>query len=226
MKTTVIYGIEHKRNTYNVVQMLIKRLGITDEELTEFFLPKDLPHFCTGCNNCFTKGEDFCPHAEFTMPIREAFLAADVIIFASPTHVFNVSGQMKAFADHFAFMGLAHRPEPVMYKKVGIAVSSTAGAGMRPALKYLKQLLGFLGISQIYKLGITTSRQSQTRLKKDIERIAQKVKIPKKSKPSAFAIMMYYVIKSLHKKDKSEFMAYDRAYWESRGWLGKSRPWS
>jgi len=68
MKTVIIYGIEHKGSTYNVVQLFKKQLAIGDNDVSEFFLPKDMPHFCIGCNNCFMKGEEFCPHQVMLLP--------------------------------------------------------------------------------------------------------------------------------------------------------------
>ena len=31
-------------------------LAEDDDEINEFFLPKDGPSFCVGCNTCFMKG--------------------------------------------------------------------------------------------------------------------------------------------------------------------------
>ena len=49
MNIVAIYGTEHKGSTYNIVQLLLKKLMGEENELIEFYLPKDMPHFCKGC---------------------------------------------------------------------------------------------------------------------------------------------------------------------------------
>ena len=58
MVITVINGQNHKGSTYNIGKILVDCLG--ENEVHEFFLPKDLNHFCTGCCNCI-KDESLCP---------------------------------------------------------------------------------------------------------------------------------------------------------------------
>ena len=57
MKVTIINGQNHKGSTYNIGRILAQKIAI-NEEITEFFLPKDMPEFCVGCNKCF--GENLC----------------------------------------------------------------------------------------------------------------------------------------------------------------------
>ncbi len=96
MNIVTIYGSERKGSTNNIVQLILKRLQTDNGSLTEFFLPRDMPHFCAGCSNCFSKGEEYCPHAQSITPIRDAMINADLIIFSSPVYVLRASGQMKA----------------------------------------------------------------------------------------------------------------------------------
>ena len=46
MIITVINGQNHKGSTYNIGRILVGNLG--GNEVHEFFLPRDLNHFCTG----------------------------------------------------------------------------------------------------------------------------------------------------------------------------------
>ena len=48
MKTVIINGQNHKGRTYNIGISLANKLA-DDNEITEFFLPRDLNHFCLGC---------------------------------------------------------------------------------------------------------------------------------------------------------------------------------
>ena len=53
MNITVIYATGRKKPScsYNIAQLLIKAL-LTDGELFEFQLPRDMPHVCVGCYGC------------------------------------------------------------------------------------------------------------------------------------------------------------------------------
>jgi multimeric flavodoxin WrbA len=59
MNILVVYGTEHKGSTYNIVQLFLKKLLGENDKLTEFYLPKDMPHFCQGCALCFIKVKAF-----------------------------------------------------------------------------------------------------------------------------------------------------------------------
>ena len=50
MKIVMIHGQNHKGSTYNIGRKIADKIGT--EEIVEFFLPKDLNHFCRGCYAC------------------------------------------------------------------------------------------------------------------------------------------------------------------------------
>ena len=228
MKTVIIYGTERKGSTYNVVQLFKSSLKISD--ITEISLPKNMPCFCVGCNNCFMKGEEFCPHEEYVTPIKNALRDAELIILASPTYVLHVTAQMKAFIDHFAFQFMAHRPEKSMFRKKALVVSTVGAAGMRPAIKYLVSCLNHWGISQVFTLGAATGADWDNITPKKKVKIQQKVNtishriISSNIKSSLKTKAMFNLFRMLHKK--FEFIAYDKEYWKKQGWLDRSRPWN
>jgi len=43
----------------------------------------------------------------------------------------EMSGQLKTFFDHMAYRWISHRPHPSMKNKIGVAISTTAGAGAK-----------------------------------------------------------------------------------------------
>ncbi|WP_010243966.1 NADPH-dependent FMN reductase family protein [Acetivibrio cellulolyticus] len=45
MKITMIHGQNHKGSTYHIGRLLAGKLA-KEYEITEFFLPRDLNHFC------------------------------------------------------------------------------------------------------------------------------------------------------------------------------------
>ena len=66
MKITIIHGQNHKGSTYHIGKIFLTKYmetagpGITGEgenggtaEVNEFFLPRDLPHFCLGSHVVF-----------------------------------------------------------------------------------------------------------------------------------------------------------------------------
>ena len=228
MKTVIVYGTERKGSTYNVVQLFVDYLNMSD--ITEISLPKDMPCFCVGCNNCFMKGEEFCPHKEYVAPIKNALYDAELIILASPTYVLHVSAQMKAFIDHFAFQFMAHRPEESMFQKKALVVSTVGAAGMRPAIKYMVSCLNHWGISKVYTLGAATGAgwenitpQKKAKIQRKVKTLSCKI-ISSNRKPSLKTKIMFNIFRMIHKK--LEFIAYDKEYWKKRGWFESSRPWN
>ncbi len=51
MKITTINSQNHKGSSYMIGRLLAERLTDADN-ITEFFLPGDLNHFCLGCYTC------------------------------------------------------------------------------------------------------------------------------------------------------------------------------
>jgi len=95
MNITVINGTEQRGCTFAMKEEFLTAMA-TGHSVTEYFLPRDCPAFCTGCKACFFKDISVCPHRTHTVPIWESILAADLLVFTSPTYVFHVTAQMKA----------------------------------------------------------------------------------------------------------------------------------
>lgn len=160
MNILVVYGTNRKKNTYTLVQQLLEKFCLTNEDKIEEIFTPELKTFCLGCLNCVTKGEDFCPHRELTKVYEDKISNADILIYASPVYVYSVTGSMKNFLDHFPYMWSAHRPRPNMKNKVGIVISDAAGAGTKTTNKVMYDNLSFYGVPKIYKFGINISASS------------------------------------------------------------------
>jgi hypothetical protein len=65
LRIIIINGTEVKGCTYHMKESFLSVLR-DGNEITEFYLPKDCPHFCSGCKTCFSKSEYLCPHAAHT----------------------------------------------------------------------------------------------------------------------------------------------------------------
>ena len=101
MNILMINGTMRKGSTYQVGKLAIEEIMQEGDQLTELFLPKDMPEFCRGCAACIRESETRCLDylmymKRFTRMIDEA----DLLIFTSPVYVMHVSGAMKALLDH------------------------------------------------------------------------------------------------------------------------------
>lgn len=232
MKMTVIHGQSHKGVTYTMTHALLDRL--MGEEIQEFFLPKDGPDFCTGCNSCFMKGEDYCPSAAKVRPIAKALEWADVIILDSPNYVMGMSGAMKNLMDHLAYRWVTHRPHDSMFLKVGVAVCSSAGAPAGGVAKSMARKLKWMCCPKVYLFPLTSNALGISDLKpKKRERIERKAaKIAKAVKrrvanprPGLRGKAVFTIIRKMQSAPAAAWNPTDRDWWRDQGWTGKARPW-
>ncbi len=54
---------------------------------------------CSGCYTCWTKTPGECIYKDDMTMLRKKYREADLVIFASPLYIFNVTGIMKTFMD-------------------------------------------------------------------------------------------------------------------------------
>ena len=62
MKIVMIHGQNHKGSTYHIGRMIANRMS-DEKNILEFFLPRDLNHFCVGCYAC-VEDDTKCPFYE------------------------------------------------------------------------------------------------------------------------------------------------------------------
>ncbi|MCL2300202.1 MAG: hypothetical protein FWC27_08680 [Firmicutes bacterium] len=74
MNITVINGTEQHGCTFAMKEQFLAAMG-AGHSITEYFLPRDCPAFCTGCKACFFKDISVCPHRAHTVPICGAHSA-------------------------------------------------------------------------------------------------------------------------------------------------------
>lgn len=237
MKITVINGTKNKGCTYKMKDAFLEALG-NGHEITEYHLPADAPEFCTGCKACFFKDISVCPHREYTVPIWNSILAADLIVFTSPVYVFHVTGQMKALLDHYGTKWMAHSPEKEMFFKKTVIITNAAGAGMKNVIKDIGDSLDYWGVARRYAIkqalfGAEWDKlpdKKKANIKKRCERVANKVQKPVK-KPRfkirfLFGVMKIgqkMINKSLVKKGEPQTTDYN--YWKAQGWFDGGKPW-
>ncbi len=228
MEITVIHGQVHKGSTYNITKKIIEKLLMEENNINEFYLPRDMSKFCVGCYQCFYKGEYKCIASDEIQKIVEAMEKSQVIIIDSPTYCYTMTGQLKTFFDHLGYMWLPHRPNPYMFNKIGVVVSTTAGAGAKKTTKDIKQQMNWWGISKVFKyskiVSVNNYNDISEKIKQDIERettvLSNKIKrlngIGKKSFKTK---IMLNIMKMMQKNNTWNKL--DRDHWVKNGWLKK-----
>lgn len=205
MRCVIIHGSPRRGNTWNVLNMVLDELrDIPNIEFDIIELGKIKLDTCIGCFNCIIKGEDRCPHNSDMKILRDKIEDAEVIIMTSPVYSMQVSGLLKNFIDHMSFK--FHRPG--YYKKKGLVIATTAGAGHKNATKYMKEVLAFWGINKVNSIAVAYRSKELTEKNIDyIKNEARKFKrelikgdIPK----SGFKqIIMYNAWRAMSSNDKS-----------------------
>lgn len=237
MKITVINGTEKHGVTYRLKEMFLE--GFREKsEIAEFYLPKDCPHFCSGCMSCILKGEHTCKAAEYVQKIESSLLASDLVVMTSPAYVMHATGAMKSLLDHFAYLWMPHRPAPEMFTKRAVIITQCLGAGAKSAAKDIKHSLSWWGISEIKVFTgklmgdivwekLVDKKRSQ--LTKKINLLSKKlsgIHCEKPPKVTAMTRVKFLCCRmmqqSLHKNDP-EYL--DGRYWAEQGWLERNRPW-
>lgn len=224
MKVAVIHGQAHRGSTWNCVQIFLQEIIKPGDEIQEFYVNQ--MDFCIGCFQCFSEGEECCPHFAKVAPLAQAIDEADLIVMASPTYVMGMSGQLKAFLDHLGYQWMVHRPRVSMQDKVGVAISTTAGLGAKGVTKSLRNHYFHWGIPRSYGLGFAVAADSWENVaEKKKERIIHQLKkTARKAAASTgkkqfhpFLFLYRKVISAMHKN--SAGYERDRDYWIEQGWI-------
>ncbi len=234
MKITVIHGQGHKGITYKMTSTVLEFLAEDNDEINEFFLPKDGPGFCVGCNTCFMKGEEFCPDADKVQLIIKSMEESEIIILDSPNYVMEMSGNMKNLMDHFAYRWITHRPHANMFKKVGLTISSSAGAPPSNTVKSMAKQLKWMGVPKVYKFPLisnalnisTIPSKKEAELKRKAEKIASKVKRRAQNPHASLkGKIMFYMFRKMQSSPDADWNPKDRDWWIEQGWIENVRPW-
>lgn len=233
MNIAVIYGQSHKGVTYTMTRRVLDKLATEEDKVQEFFLPKDGPNFCTGCCACFLRGEEHCPEAEKVQPIMRAIEDADVIMLATPNYCMEMSGAMKNLLDHFAYRWVTHRPHPSMFGKVGLVLSSSAGAPPVGTVKSLRRQLRWLCVPTVYTFPLVSSAMSAAELsekkRREIDRkaatLARKLRRASARRHVGLRTKLQFLLFRGMQKGESAWNPIDRDWWVAQGWLTGKKPW-
>ena len=230
MKIVMIHGQNHKGSTYNIGRMIANKIS-SENNIVEFFLPRDLNYFCLGCYACIDD-DTKCPFYEEKNKIMTEVESADVLIFTTPTYCMRASAPMKSFIDLTFNYWMVHRPRKCMFSKQAIVVSTAAGNGAKMAIKDITNPLFYWGVPSVMTYGISVQAMNwngvadnkKQKIEKDTTKIAAKVLKRKCAKVGIKTKALFMMMRMMQKKGWGSGEA-EKEYWEQNGWMGKERPW-
>ena len=228
MKIVMIHGQNHKGSTFHIGRLLANKLNM---ESTEFFLPRDMNHFCIGCYSCI-EDETKCPFWSEKKIILDAMEQADIFIFTSPNYCLAPSGAMKSFLDLMFDYWMVHRPKEWMFSKRAVVISTSAGASNNSAIKVVKNSLFGWGVPFVKSYGIAVQAmnwgmvkdEKKIKIEKDMTKLAKKLSCDKKPRVGIKTRFMFRMMGMMHSAgwDSSPV---EKQYREEKGWISGKRPW-
>lgn len=230
MKIVLIHGQNHKGSSYHIGKMLADKFN--DATIVEFFLPRDLEHFCLGCYNCI-ENEEKCPFYEKKNLIMKELEEADLMIFTTPTYCMRASAPMKSFLDLTFTYWMPHKPRNWMFSKKAVVISTSAGSGESSATKDISNALFFWGVPYIKEFGVSVQAmdwnsvkyEKKIKIDENITKLAKKISKKKRVKVGIKTKIIFNIMRFMQKKDMGSSKE-EKNYWQNNGWLGKKRPWN
>jgi len=230
MKIVMLNGQNHKGSTYNIGKSIAEKIE-GENDITEFFFPRDLNHFCAGCYKCI-EDASACPFYNEKKIILDAIDEAELIIVVTPTYCLHMPAPLKSFFDLTFDLWMAHRPMKSMFSKRAVIVSTSAGASTKSAMKDVEDCLVYMGVGQIVKYGIAVQAMnwegvSEVKKKKIDQKtsvIARKIAGSKKTSIGIKTRFLFFVMGMMHKKGWNSSKV-ETEYWKENGWLDGVKPW-
>ncbi|WP_061996085.1 NAD(P)H-dependent oxidoreductase [Clostridium sp. ATCC 25772] len=231
MKVVVLMGSPRKRDSYNICKLIEKNFKKNYTVDFEYiFLNDYIIEECKGCDMCFQKGEKFCPCKDDLYKIKDKFLNADGIIFASPVYAYQVPAPLKRIFDRLSYM--FHRQE--LIGKPVLTVVTTGGGGHRQVNKYLKMTVCGWGCNLVGTIGIVSpmffenensawvyDKNYHKRKVEKVERLSEIfIKIIIDNIPHIPTFYDIFMFNCLRTKTFTSQADYD--FWKEKGWLNSN----
>jgi multimeric flavodoxin WrbA len=212
MKITVIYGNSRKGNTYRATQIFKDELSKCGAiTFTEFFMPNDLPEFCTGCQLCLGNPHEICPHSKYVTPLLESILQSDALIIATPhCGASTMPASLKNLFDHLDFLVMTVAPRIEMFDKKAFIL--TTGSGATSTIGIIVKTLKHWGVNNIHSLGLRMftdkwakmPSRKQNKFESTLRKSAQSFYKTKHRRTYARTVFYYYLDKFIIKKYMGE----------------------
>lgn len=222
-KVTAFVGSARKKNTYRAVEQYLENLQDHDDVEGEIVVLSQYNlGICRGCQQCFSRGEEFCPLKDDRDVLFAKIDASDGVILATPNYTWDMSGMMKVFLDRFGFA--CHRPR-YFGKAFTSIVIQAVGRGNRVVenLDFTGKVLGF---STMKGMTITAfdprTEKQQRKIDRDLAAHSRRYHTlldrPAHSAPSLFQLVAFRFGRTLVNK-KANPGSLDYRYFAERGWL-------
>lgn len=176
---------------------------------------------CRACDVCHRTGT--CSINDDFHRFKDALLAADGIILASPNYLSSVSAQLKAVMDRCC--GLLHCQ--ALRGKHSAAVVSSGGGGHEQVQEYILGFLRNMGSWTVGEAGATAATLADPATRPAalaaaaelgaelVRAISSGATCPEQqAQQSAFAQRMKQLVRA-----RGDDWTYEADYWRSRGWL-------
>lgn len=230
MKIVMLNGQNHKGSTYHIGRLIAEKIE-GENEITEFFFPKDLNHFCMGCYKCI-EDVSLCPFYAEKRIIIEAMDSADIIIVTTPTYCLHMSAPLKSFFDLTFDLWMSHRPMKSMFSKRAVIVSTSAGSSAKSAMNDVSDCLFYMGIPSITKYGIavqamnweSVSSAKKAKIDKATNSLAKKLSNTARPRIGIKTRFIFMMMSMMQKKGWNSSPV-ETAYWKEHGWLDGKKPW-
>ena len=230
MKIVMIHGQNHKGSTWNIANLLLQKLP-GEKEVKEYFLPRDLNHFCSGCYACL-EARERCPYWREKEPMLHQMRETDLLILTSPNYCMMPSAPMKAFLDLFFTNWMSHKPLREMFSKRAVVISSAAGAGAKKAAKLIGNNLANWGIPEIHLYAAVVNAMNwdmvpsgkKARMEKDMDKLARQLSRRGKVTVGMKTRILFWFYGGMQKAGWGASPT-EKQYWIENGWLSGGRPW-
>lgn len=132
MKITVYNGSPAGKNsaTHIMVREILEGAVSEGAEAQVYFLAEKNINYCRACTHCFEVELNICAINDDVKEMLDSYRESDIVIFATPLYVDNVSGVMKVFFDRCLSLGAPYvgKDENGEYRHVDILGFSNAYA--------------------------------------------------------------------------------------------------
>lgn len=230
MKVAIVHGQNHKGSSYHIGRILADKLS-GGAEIDEFFLPRDLNHFCLGCYQCI-ENDAKCPFYKEKSKIMSSLEQADILIFTTPTYCMRASAPMKSFIDLTFTYWMPHRPRACMFSKKAVVISTATGDGTHSAIKDVTDCLFYWGVPYVKTYGMNVQAMNwdgvadkkKKKIEKDMAKLSKQINSAGAPKVGFKTKMTFRMMRMMQKNNWGSGPK-EKEYWENNGWLGKNRPW-
>ena len=206
MKITVVNGSPkaERGNTHVMVEAFLAGAREAGAEGEAVFLARRKIKPCMGCYTCWMKTPGKCAHEDDMEELLGKFISSDIVVFATPLYVDNVTGLMKNFLDRLIPIADPHwekdehgesRHLPRYEKPTRFAVISNCGFPEQSHFQVLRLYFRRLArnmsgsvIAEIYRGGGALLTSSDPSLQTFVESYRQLVRKAGKEVAERFAI--------------------------------------